>query len=108
MEPNIVKFIEIVKASGLEQADKDTLIRGLSDPAASTDQKQAMLSKFFKDKLATIDLETAALIKPMLDESRKQIDEAEAAYNKEMEFLNSKVAQAEQVIGDAFDQATNQ
>jgi len=108
MEPNIAKFIEIVKASGLEQADKDALIKDLSNPAASMDQKQEMLSKFFKDKLAAIDAETMALIKPILDESKKQLDEAEAAYNKKIELLDSKIVQAEQVIGDAFDQVTDQ
>jgi hypothetical protein len=103
MEPNITKFIEIVKASGLEQADKDTLVAGLSDPATSIDQKQTMLSTFFKDKLTMIDTETLASIKPILDQARKEMDDAEAIYNKEMEFLNGKVIQAEQVIGDALD-----
>lgn len=103
MEQNIPKFIEIVKASGLEQADKDTLVAGLSDSATSIDQKQAMLSKFFKDKLAVIDSETMASVKPILDQARKDMDDAGVVYSKEMEFLNSKAVQAEEAIGDAFD-----
>lgn len=100
MQPNISQFIEFIKESALVDEEKNILIEKLSSEDMSLEEKERFISDFLSNKVATLNAEEIAELKPIYEEAEKEILEAEEETRKQLAQLEEEkdqiIVQAEQ------------